>query len=319
MKYLIFPIIAIFLSLSFNSCSSEDDDDLGLDTSPNTFVANLEGEAWNASKKEAVLTSDYLIVYGQASNASIITLKMKLYKYQPVGKSYVLSNGADHFAAYDFTSPLDSLIYWSKNNSDNYGQSGDIELTKLDVTNKLVSGTFKFRAFNNHDKNDYLYLSQGAFTDIPIVDNLTIDVTGQNIINTGGGDDDDDNGGSSSVDFVNSTINGTAVNSISTTISSISGFLYLQGVYSTTEQISLMFPSTIDLGTYDLADATNSVQISYVSNGVSYSASPTGSFTLTEKTSSRISGSFNATLTNPSDDTDVVTITTGTFSKSLLQ
>ena len=320
MKYLVYPIIAIFLSLSFSSCTTEDDDDLGLDTSPNTFVANLEGEAWNAVKKEAVLTNDYLIVYGQAANATIVTLKMKLYKYQPVGKAYVLSNGSEHFAAYDFTGPLDSLIYWSKNNSDKYGQSGDIELTKLDKVNKLVSGTFKFRAFNNHNKLDYLYLSQGAFTDIAIVDNLTIDVTGQNIINNDDDDDDDDdNGGGSSADFVNCTINGTGSNSTSTGLSNTSGTLSLQGLYSNLSQVVLMFPSTIDLGTYDLANATNSVHVSYVSGGVAYSASPTGSFTLTEKTSSRISGSFNAVLTNTADDTDVVTITTGTFSQSLLQ
>lgn len=198
MKYFIFSAIVLFLALSINSCTpKEEDDDIGLDTSPNTFVANLEGESWSAVKREAVLTSEYLTVYGEASNGSLITLKMKLYNYEPAGKSYVLSNLADHFAAYDNTTRLDSLIYWSKNNPDAYGQSGDIELTKLDEVNKLVSGTFKFRAFNNHTSADYLYLSQGAFTDIAIVDNLTIDITGLNENNDDSGDGDDngdDNG-----------------------------------------------------------------------------------------------------------------------------
>ena len=323
MKYIIFFLSVLFFSFSFNSCSTEDDDDLGLDTSPNTFVANLEGEAWSAAKKEAILTNDYLIVYGQAANGNIISLKMKLYKYQPVGKAYVLSNGSDHFADYDFTSPLDSLIYWSKNNLDEYGQSGDIELTKLDLVNKLVSGVFKFRAFNNHDKNDYLYLSQGAFTDIRIVDLLTIDITGQNIINVGGDDAEDDTGDSTeeetSSDFINCTVNGTVNNSTSTTITSNSGFLNIEGIYSATEQIMIELPSTLELGTYDLSVAANSIQFTYVQNGETYSSSPAGSFTLTEKTNTRISGSFHVFLVNSSDTSDTVNLTEGTFSKSLLQ
>ncbi len=175
-------LLPIFLLSIFvlNSCSTPEDDDLGLDTSPNTFVANLEGEAWNAAKKEAVLSNNFLTIYAESNNHSLVCLQMELYKNEPVGKSYVLTNTSTHFASYDFSSRLDSLVYWTKNNPDQYGQSGDIELTKLDETNKLVSGTFKFRAFNNHNSSDYQYFSQGAFTDIRIVDSLSIDVMGLN-------------------------------------------------------------------------------------------------------------------------------------------
>jgi len=180
MKHLLFSAFTVLLAFSMISCSKTSDDDLGLDTSPNTFVANLEGEAWNAAKKEAVLSNDYLTIYAEANNHTLVCLQMELYKNEPVGKTYVLTNTSTHFASYDFTSRLDSLVYWTKNNSDAYGQSGDIELTKLDEANKLVSGTFKFRAFNNHNSADYQYFSQGAFTDIRIVDSLSIDVWGQN-------------------------------------------------------------------------------------------------------------------------------------------
>ncbi len=180
MRYLILLAFSIILVFSVNSCSTNDDDDLGLDTSPNTFVANLEGEAWNAVKKEAVLSNNYLTIYAEANNKTLVCLQIKLFNNEPVGKTYVMTNTSTHFASYDFSSRLDSLVYWTKNNPDPYGQSGDLELTKLDEGNKLVSGTFKFRAFNNHNSSDYQYFSQGAFTDIRIVDSLSIDVWGQN-------------------------------------------------------------------------------------------------------------------------------------------
>lgn len=173
----LFLLPLIFIS----SCSkNNDDEDVALDTSPNTIVANLDGKAWSAAKKEAVLSNDYLTVYGEASDGSLLTLQVKLYQYQPLDKSYVLTNTSEHFAAFDNTSRTDSLTYWTRNNFDTYGQSGDIEITKLDKVNKITSGVFKFRAFNNHNAQDYKYLSQGAFTDIRIVDSLSIDVSGQN-------------------------------------------------------------------------------------------------------------------------------------------
>lgn len=184
MKYLIYSVLFLFLGLSFTACS-DDEDEFGLDTSPNTFVATLEGENWTAEKQEAILFDNYLMVYAEASDKSLIALKVDLYKHEPIGRPYIFNNNSTHFAAYDNTSRADTLLYWTKNNYDDDAQSGDVELTQLDTARKLVSGTFKCRVFNNlvNSNNpalaDYLYFSQGAFTDIPIVDVLTINLTGE--------------------------------------------------------------------------------------------------------------------------------------------
>lgn len=191
MKYLLFSVLLLFLSLSFTACS-DDEDELGLDTSPNTFVATLEGQHWTAVKKEAILFEDHLMVYAEADDKSLIALRMDLFKHEPLGRPYIFTNASTHFAAYDNTSKRDTLVYWTKNNFDDDAQSGDVQLEKFDTIHKLVSGNFKCRVFNNLIKSnqaelsDYLYFSQGAFTDIPLVESLTIDITGAEEVNTRG-------------------------------------------------------------------------------------------------------------------------------------
>jgi len=325
MKYIVFPILTLLLIFATFSCSSDDEDDnIGLDTSPNTIVANMEGNAWEAKIKEATLSNDILTVYGQAGNGSVIVLKMDLYKNQPVDKAYILANSASHFAVYDQTGPMDSLIYWTKNNSDALGQSGDILLTKLDKINKLVSGTFKFRAFNNHDNKDYYYFSQGAFTDVQIVDSLTI-ITGTNVnisSNTGGTGTGTGTGGNSNntdVNYVNCDLNGAPIVSTSENITSPSGNFLIQASYGTQKTLSLQFPAGIAQGDYDLSTSSNNVVFTYVENGVVYSENPTGNLFIIENSSSTVSGNFYGTLKNENDSTDIVTLHGGTFSMSLLQ
>lgn len=317
MKYNIVLWLTTFSALLLSSCTSkEDDGEIGLDTSPNTFVANIEGDAWSAAKKEAIINGDFLTVYGEAANGSLMTLNIKLYQSDPTARPYILANYTEHYAAYDYTTRLDSLIFWSKNNSDVSGQSGDIVITKLDLENHLVSGTFKFRAYNNHSSAEYLNLSQGAFTDIQIVNYLSIDIsgTGEIII-----PEDSVDVTPPLTHYINCSFNQNAMVSTTTTISSDPSLLFIEGLYSAVSKINLQFPITLEIGSYSIHEPVNNISFSMIYNGVSYNLNPYGNLNITEKTNERISGNFEGTICQSSDSTNVADITNGVFSVSLLQ
>jgi len=193
MRPIFFLSILILSTLFFASCTPEEDTTIGIDTSPNTFVGNLDGTEWRSATREAQINGDYLSVYGLSSNGTLLSLRVKLYEYQPINKAYILSNTSDHYVAYDNTSGFDSLVYWSKNNPDINGQSGDITITKIDLVERKVSGTYRSRVFNNHTPLQYYYFSQGAFTDVTLVDSLTIPFAGSNFVNYNGGNTGDGN------------------------------------------------------------------------------------------------------------------------------
>ncbi|MBN2668597.1 MAG: hypothetical protein JXR60_05140 [Bacteroidales bacterium] len=318
-------IVVILISvLALGSCSKKTDDDkISLDTSSNTFVANIEGEAFNAFAKQAVLKDGYLTVYGQSSNGSIICVRTKLYNYEPTDKTYILSNHSDHFISYDFGNRFDTLVYWSKNNPEDLGQSGDVLISKIDLDYGLVSGTFKTRVYSNFDKNQQFYLSQGSFTDIMIVDSLTIDNYGMiGITNSSGGTG---GGGGGDVilptdNYVKCKVNGVDYNSTSTNITSNYGMLMISGNINTQfKSINIQMPVSIAVGTYDISNPLNSVSINYSVSSTAYSLNPIGTLDITEKTTEHISGTFTVSLTNTNNENDVITLENGQFSMSLLQ
>lgn len=325
----LFSLVSIALLFFFNACTPQEEEDyIGLDTGSNTFVANFEGKAWSAARKEATIVDDYLTVYGEQSNGKLMSVRVKLYKYQPVDKTYILNNSSDHYISYDPSSRFDSLVYWSKNNPEIYGQSGDVVITKLDEQYNLVSGEFKTRVYNNHDANDFYYFTQGSFTDVPIVDSLTIAFTGGEIVNSGGGTGGGDTGGgdtgggdtgggNSSEDYVNFTVDGSGFLSDSEQVSVSGGFIDIDATEGD-KAIKIKMLSTVQEGTYSLTQSPY-IMIEYYEGEETYAYNQTGSMTISEKSSERITGSFTVTLTHTVDFAMTKTLTVGAFSVNMLQ
>jgi hypothetical protein len=333
-----FSLLIISLSLILTSCSPEEDNDnIGLSTGPNTFVANLEGEAWSATQKEALLVDDYLSIYGEAMDGSLMAITVKLFKYEPTNKTYVLDNNSDHFISYDPSSRLDSLVYWTKNNPGVHGTDNNVELqnsgtviiTELDLVNNLVSGEFKVRVYNNFNNSDYYYISQGSFNDISIVDVLSINITGEIINNNGGdvdnnedndGDDNDNNGTTPSPQFLNCKIDGVSFNTSTPYIQLYSDYIRVMHI-APTRNMTLKFPATIEVGTYSFTDFELTPQVSYNVEGMSFESfvnTDPGVITVTEKTGEKISGTFSCTVHEILGE-ESKTISEGSFSVSLLQ
>ncbi len=336
-------VVFLGLTLCFTSCTKEEDNgNIALSSGSNTFVANLDGEAWSASRKEALLEGNKLSVYGESSNGSLISVKVKLFKYEPTDRLYVLNNHSNHFISYDPSLRSDSLVYWSKNNPGTHGDvnsiefqnSGEVTITKLDKVNQLVSGKFKVRVYNNHDNSDYYQISQGTFTDIAIVEAVSIDLNGA-ITNhngdedndTGGdigdivGDDDDDN---VLPQYLNCDIDGQALNTNAPIVSFNYGSITITNNvvvdYQVTQSLKLEIPTSLEIGSYVFSETSPRPQVSYTIDEEVYASTDAllSEITITEKTEEKISGTFVSTIQSASGE-DTKSITNGSFSINLLQ
>lgn len=154
-----FSILLIAFALIFNSCKKEDAEKAAEQILPTKMKAKIDGVDWNAKSvypiKLITATNNFTFT-GTSVSGDIITMttfgkEAKEYKLiSAVGQTTVQFSAAYTLA----TAITDAFVMLD----------GSITLTKVDETNKLISGTFNFKG-----KNKLLVekvITEGSFTDL---------------------------------------------------------------------------------------------------------------------------------------------------------
>lgn len=155
MKKFLLVIVAISVAFFTTSCET--------DSNGNPVYkmnATIDGQQWTAPLPMAVLSNGVLVVTGSSLTGEIIALTIN----GDVAKSYTQSLlpvkmecGASYKASLAATT-ADAFI----------STMGIVTLTKVDATNKLVSGTFEFTLANTTAVT-LKQITKGTFNDVTYI------------------------------------------------------------------------------------------------------------------------------------------------------
>ena len=148
------------LSLTYYGCGKDDDDDNTTPPAPTPVVtAKIDGTAWSAISNGisgSIIDATSNVTF-MASDSSVMAFSVQeefelneTYDIGPLsGNAAIYSNGTGKVWA--------SYI--------NSGCIGELTITAINKTNKLVSGTFSFTAHRAAD-NSFREITEGVFTDV---------------------------------------------------------------------------------------------------------------------------------------------------------
>lgn len=154
----------LFASLIILSCKKANDTPNNTSNSQNYCTANINGTAWKADRVLAGDTSNIMIALGikiANSDTSIFTI---------VFPDNITVNTLTTFDQSQY-----SLLIFAMQSSNGgvtniysmdptSGGSGSFTITKLDVSAKVVEGTFTGEAVNTKNNNDKLTITNGKFS-----------------------------------------------------------------------------------------------------------------------------------------------------------
>ena len=176
-------LLAIFMltsSLLVTACNRSSDNPAdpadsggGTATGSGTMSATVDGQSWTATSGTVVATytptigGNVLIVGGsqvQGTSASAFTITIENVRgtgeYRLGSESGV--GGAQGVAAYSIGTSTGSganLQIWATTNT----ETGTVNITRLDVPNKTVAGTFSFRCRNPNATPEIRNITNGRF------------------------------------------------------------------------------------------------------------------------------------------------------------
>jgi hypothetical protein len=143
-------------------------------TGANTFGAKINGQLWapqgfgpvpaNNLLEARMIGNDLLIdARNFASSPNETEFSIRLVSVTDIGV-YTLNSNATH------PSLVSSYCYYVKRNLTPQNEwitstanTGSVTITKLDLTNKIVSGTFQFNALNIYNAPEPLAVTEGRF------------------------------------------------------------------------------------------------------------------------------------------------------------
>ncbi len=152
-KIIILPLLALLLVAS--SCKKDKvEPQLPAATmeGKNTFGALVNGKVWTPKGRPSTFQSNFDVVYdpGYAGGSLDIRVFRKVkdnpafFEYMALGKTQV-----DHEGVYYWDNPELGTVYFTSESCD-YRRDADVyrvgklEITKLDLTNGIISGKFEF-------------------------------------------------------------------------------------------------------------------------------------------------------------------------------
>ena len=159
------------------SCSKSDDSSSTPSPSPTPstglLTAKINGSAWAPSVDSATasLINGEINITGVARDGKTITITL----LDTVVGTYDLGNSGMHAGVYQ-TNPSASSSY-NSNFGPWDGTVNTLTIASIDKTNKKMTGTFTFKAYN-FSINDSITISEGAFNNLPYV--TSISGTGSN-------------------------------------------------------------------------------------------------------------------------------------------
>lgn len=284
-KYLS-AFLLLFTAFNFTSCEGDiepidgtvvlnpgGENPDGGTTEPGLFKVDFDSQNFSTSSTQVYLSGGSIIINAFRSNGEnfgfildgtavgTYAANKNFVTYTPAGSEYGFS--ADH--------PTDENF-----------DTGSVVITSINTTNKTISGTFHFKGYwSDFDDNSVAPkdFTNGTFTNLPYI---TTNPTGDSFFAKVNG-----------VEFVDNDI---------FTVESGSGtqnFISIAALNAADEEITVSVNSSLAVGTYPITGATNSnVNVIYALPTSDFGTrAATGNVTISEKTSTRIKGTFTATVT----------------------
>lgn len=315
-RLFILPLI-IIATFCLNSCEIEPIDPALINTNPNpgatsgVFKVDFDGKTFVATTVQAFVNDTYIAISGlKTPSGELVHIvlpapynKVGVYTWKSVaasggliGLAYMPSNGTEAFTA-------DAKGSGGASDFPAYTDTAIITISKIDVANNKISGTFQFTGVKFKDlagtSIETKIFTNGSFTDIPFTNDSAIPVTNNSF---------------------SAKLDGTIYTSVYITALNVMGNISIVARKGLVENIALSFPNTIVPGTYTL-DSFGENRGQYVKNsnmdGSGLFGADVGSVTITshDKVNKKIVGTFKFTA-NSFIVSETHNITEGTFSVS---
>ncbi|WP_281298876.1 DUF6252 family protein [Flavobacterium limnophilum] len=319
-RIFILPLV-IIATFCLNSCEIEPLDPALIGTNPNpgtntsagVFKVDFDGKTFVATTVQALVNNDYISISGlKTSTGELVQITLPA-PFNEVGTyTWKEVSAAAGVMALAYNPPAGAMAFISADKNSvsgpefaGYTDTAKITISKIDVVNGKMSGTFEFTGFRYKDpvggstSIETKKFTRGSFTDIPFTKDVV--VTPNN------------NSFSAKMDGVAFTP--TYINGLSS-----SGFITIVGRRGTIENIGLVFPNTIAPGTYNYSWLDTDFRGQYIKNNNADGSGifgGDGSVTITshDKVNKKIVGTFKFTA-NSFIVSETHNITDGTFSVS---
>ncbi len=171
-RFLNYPFVIVCLALILlNSCKKDEDTNgsTPAPTSTGTMTANIDNVLWEATSKTGTLlriasmNAKRLDLQGSADNKRIIlTLEENVFDGDYVSLGTYDFEGPNYNALFTYS----TLFPGGGSITEHIPVEGNFTITKCDINEKKVSGTFNFRSFKI-GTTDTLDVTDGVFTDFP--------------------------------------------------------------------------------------------------------------------------------------------------------
>ena len=174
--------------------------------------------------------------------------------------------------------------------------TGSVKITKIDTTNKTISGTFEFVGFWGDDEANLpsVAFTNGVFENIPY---------------TGGVATPDETFKAT----VDGTVHSYAGTDLAVAVADGNPSMISINAYGADHRVVLSFPTTITAGTYTFAVGSSAVASARFFDAQDNSFSATsGTLTITSNANGWVAGTFSYPVTD-AEGTTIHTVTAGTF------
>lgn len=239
------------------------------------FKVTFDGQTFQTSNVQCVIENNILIL------DALRTPNNDSFGFVIDNISVGTFNAKDHLVIYH-PNPNSDYGYLALNINNPSENLGSITITNIDAVNKKISGTFNFKGYWSDDfvtnippKN----FTSGSFT------NISYETT------------------TNSGDLFSANLNGVVFSQPTVAVATIDfagqEFISIAGVRAN-DRINVNVKATAGTGSYTITgDNTDEVQAFYTITNPSYSQrSSIGLVTITEKTATRIKGTFNFSTPN---------------------
>ncbi|GAA4054200.1 DUF6252 family protein [Flavobacterium chungnamense] len=259
------------------------------------FKVDFGGQTWEANDTEAIMYSSAIQIGGlKTSNGQTFAFALN-------GNTVGTYDSTSNLIAYDANNNSNGDVYWAVNPTNPSVSAGTVTITNIDTVNKKISGTFSFTGYwsdTSVSNVPPISFTNGVFTNIPYTA-----------------------GTNTSTDLFYAKVDGTEFVEDQIDVSEViaSGFpdsYSIVGAKADGQNVGLRISKALGVGTYNFSGPFNqNLTSTCVFNSLLYT-SDTGALTISEKTATRMKGTFSLTVSNFTTS-QTKTITQGSFDVEL--
>lgn len=157
MKNILILLSVAILAIFTFSCDKEDVEDTVASLSDATMTATVNDTAWTTATRVTKLFDspvETFVITGTSLEGKIMAITIK----GTEAKTYTTSTSIDSLSAQVGAA-------WRANSKNYFSKNGTVQLTKVDKTNKKISGTFSFNMISTTDLEGFPVVS-GTFKDL---------------------------------------------------------------------------------------------------------------------------------------------------------